>query len=71
MAEITGEFEMQKAALGAILQDAERANTLFSQIKTLAVISPFEVKDLISYTKQLSAFSIPYNELYETTKRIS
>ena len=71
MAEITGEFEIQKAALGAILQDTERANTLFSQIKTLAVVSPFEVKDLISYTKQLSAFSIPYNELYETTKRLA
>lgn len=71
MADITGEFEMQKAALAAILQDAERANTLFSQIKTLAVVSPFEVKDLISYTKQLSAFSVPYNELYETTKRLA
>lgn len=69
--QIGGEFEKQKIALRSILGDASKAETIFSQIKTLAVESPFEFKDLASYTKQLSAFSIPYEELYDTTKRLA
>lgn len=71
MIQIGGEFEKQKIALRSILGDASKAETIFSQIKTLAVESPFEFKDLASYTKQLSAFSIPYEELYDTTKRLA
>ena len=69
--QIGGEFEKQKIALRSILGDTSKAETIFSQIKTLAVESPFEFKDLASYTKQLSAFSIPYEELYDTTKRLA
>lgn len=69
--QIGGEFEKQKIALRSILGDASKAETIFSQIKTLAVESPFEFKDLASYAKQLSAFSIPYEELYDTTKRLA
>ena len=69
--QIGGEFEKQKIALRSILGDASKAETIFSQIKTLEVESPFEFKDLASYTKQLSAFSIPYEELYDTTKRLA
>ncbi len=68
---ITGEFEMQRVSLQAILQDLEGANKIFDQIKQLAVKSPFQFKDIISYTKQLSAFSIPMGELYDTTKMLS
>lgn len=69
--QIGGEFEKQKIALRSILGDASKAETIFSQIKTLAVESPFEFKDLASYAKQLSAFAIPYEELYDTTKRLA
>jgi hypothetical protein len=69
--QIGGEFEKQKIALRSIIGDASRAETIFSQIKTLAVESPFEFKDLASYAKQLSAFAIPYEELYDTTKRLA
>lgn len=68
---ISGEFEMQRASLQAILQDAEGANKIFEQIKNLAVKSPFQFKDIVSYTKQLSAFSIPKEKLYDTTKMLS
>lgn len=68
---ITGEFESQKVALQAILGDLNGANKIFDQIKQLAVKSPFQFKDLVSYTKQLSAFSIPMNELYDTTKMLA
>ena len=71
LATITGEFEMQKTSIQAILQDAEKGAAIFERIKKLAVISPFQFKDLISYTKQLSAFSVPYEELYDTTKMLA
>ena len=68
---VSGEFEMQRVSLQAILKDLDGANKIFDQIKQLAVKSPFQFKDLISYTKQLSAFSIPMGELYDTTKMLS
>ncbi|MEG1684583.1 MAG: tape measure protein, partial [Bacteroides sp.] len=71
LAMVSGEFEMQRISLENILQDAEAADKLFGQIKGLAVVSPFEFKDLVGYAKQLSAFSIPVNELYDTTKRLA
>lgn len=71
LANISGEFEKQKVALEAITQDTAAADKLYSQIKALAVESPFTFKELISYTKQLSAFSIPTDELYETTKMLA
>ena len=71
LAEVRGEFELQKVSLRAILQDAPAADAIFEQIKQLSVKSPFTFKDLIGYTKQLAAFSIPVNELYDTMKNLA
>lgn len=68
---IRGEFELQQVSLRAIIQDARRADQIFSQIKGLAVISPFQFSDLVGYTKQLAAFQIPVNELYGTMKSLA
>lgn len=68
---ITGEFEKQQVALRAILQDSAGADALFERIKQLAVVSPFSFLDLTKYTKQLSAFSVPMDELYDTTKMLA
>lgn len=68
---VTAEFEMQRVTLGAILNDSQAAGKLFDQLKELAVRSPFQFKDLATYAKQLSAYSIPVNELYETTKMLA
>lgn len=69
--DIGGELENQKIAMASILQDEGKAITIFNQIKKLAVASPFGVMDLNQYAKQLSAYSIPYNELYDTMKRLA
>lgn len=69
--DIGGELENQKIAMASILQDEGKATTIFNQIKKLAVASPFGVLDLNQYAKQLSAYSIPYNELYDTMKRLA
>lgn len=69
--DIGGELENQKIAMASILQDEGKATSIFNQIKKLAVASPFGVMDLNQYAKQLSAYSIPYNELYDTMKRLA
>lgn len=69
--DIGGELENQKIAMASILQDEGKATTIFNQIKKRAVASPFGVMDLNQYAKQLSAYSIPYNELYDTMKRLA
>jgi hypothetical protein len=69
--DIGGELENQKIAMASILQDEGKATTIFNQIKKLTVASPFGVMDLNQYAKQLSAYSIPYNELYDTMKRLA
>lgn len=71
LANVSGEFEKQRASLAAILQDTDAATKIFNQVKELAVISPFNFKELTDYAKQLSAFSIPTNEIFDTMKRLA
>lgn len=68
---IGGQLENQRIALGSILQDGGKATAMFSKIQSLAVKSPFGIMDLNQYVKQLSAYSVPYNELYDTMKRLA
>ena len=69
--EITGEFELQRVALGAIIQDKGRADQLFFQIQAKALESPFQIKELITYTKQLAAYRIETEQLFDTTMRLA
>lgn len=71
LANVSGEFEKQRASLAAILQDTDAATKIFNQVKELAVVSPFNFKELTDYAKQLSAFSIPTNEIFDTMKRLA
>jgi len=69
--DLGGQLEQQRLSIGAILQDTAQANHLFSQIKDLAIKSPFGVQQLDAMTKQLSAYGFQYSELYEWTKRLA
>lgn len=69
--EITAEFELQRVSLGAIIQDQAKADLLFSQIKSFALQSPVKILDLTKYTKQLAAYKIGYDELFDTMKRLT
>lgn len=68
---IGGQFEFQHVALQNIIGDAEKATAVFSQLKDLAVESPKTFMELTASAKQLSAYQIPANELFDTTKRLS
>lgn len=71
LAEVRGEFELQNKSLQAILQNKDEADRLFNQITELAVRSPFQLKELVTYTKQLSAYRIESDKLYDTTKMLA
>lgn len=71
IAETTGYFQQQKVALESITQDAQKASNIFRQLQDFSIKSPFEFKELVSFTKQLSAFQIPTDELFDTTKKLA
>ncbi len=71
LAMISGEFEKQRLSLAAILQDDVASTRIFKQIRDLAVYSPFNFSELIDFSKMLSAYSVPANELFETMKRLA
>lgn len=71
LVKVRGEFELQNTALASILQNKDQADKLFGQITELAVKSPFTVKELTTYTKSLSAYSVEYEKLYDTTKMLA
>ena len=68
---VTGEFELQKTTLAAMIGDLNTAENIIAKIQGLAVESPFQFKELTTYAKQLSAFSVPAQELYNTTKMLA
>lgn len=69
--EITSEFELQRVALRAITQDAQFAGDLMLKIQASAVESPFSVKDMLTYTKQLAAYRVENEKLYETMNMLA
>ncbi len=71
LAEIRGEFELQQKSLQALTQDFDAANSIFSKTMALAVKSPFSVSQLVRYTKQLAAYRIETDKLYETNKMLA
>lgn len=66
-----GELEKQHIALQSILGDIQNANTMFSQVKELALQSPFTFSELNKDVKQLAAYGVEYDQLYDTTKRLA
>lgn len=71
IAKVRGEFELQQRSLEAILQNKTEADAIFNKTVALAVQSPFQIRELVSYTKQLAAYRIESDKLYDTTKRLA
>lgn len=71
IAAVRGQFELSERSLEAILQNKPKADEIFNKTVELAVKSPFRIKDLVDYTRQLSAYRIESDKLYDTTKRLA
>lgn len=69
--ETTGYFEQQQVALQGILGSAAAAQKALNELKGMTIESPFELKDLVAYTKQLSAYGIEQDKLLSTTKQLA
>ena len=69
--EITGYFEQQQIALEGILGSAAEAEKAISKLKSMALESPYEFKDLVGYAKQLSAYGLAAESLLPTTKKLA
>lgn len=68
---VRAEFELQQVALRAIIQDRDKADKIFSQTLNQALKSPFQASQLITFTKQLAAYRIESDKLFDTTKRLA
>ena len=71
MVKVRGEMEMQQRALQAILQNKDEADAIWQKTIELAVRSPFRIKDLVTYTKQLAAYRVEADKLYDTNKMLA
>ena len=64
-------MKCKRVALGAIIQDKGRADALFSQIQAKALESPFSIKELVTFTKELAAYRVETELLFDTTMRLA
>lgn len=71
VAETTAYFERQRVALEGITGSASKANKVLSELTDFATHSPFKASDLIGFAKQLGAFSVPTDDLVDTTKKLA
>lgn len=66
-----GEIAQQHIALRNIIGDVRKADELFAQTQQLALESPFKFGELNRDVKQLAAFGVEVDNLYDTTKRLA
>ena len=69
--EVRGEFELQQRSLQVLLQNKDEANELWDKTVALAVKSPLTTKQLVTSTKQLAAYRVETEKLYETNKMLA
>ena len=71
MVQIRAQFQMTEKSLAVIINDANLAKEMFSDIQEMAVQSPFQVSELASYTKQLAAYRIETDKLLPSMRMLS
>lgn len=67
---VRGEFEMSEVALNNIIGNQEKSMLVWKKTMNLAVNSPLTAQQLTKYTKQLAAFRVQTDKLYDTTKML-
>ena len=71
LVKVRREMELQQKSLEVLLQSKTQADRLWQQTLDLAVKSPFRVKELITYTRNLAAYRIETDKLHITTRRLA
>lgn len=70
IARMRGEYEATQKSLRALIGDIGQADLAYAKFKGLALKSPFTFKELTTGAKQLAAYNIAGNEVFDTMKRI-
>ena len=68
---VRGEFEMSEIALEHIVGNSEKTQLIWKKTMNLAVNSPLTAMQLTKATKQLAAFRVETDRLYDTTKMLA
>lgn len=71
LVKIHGQFELINKSLKILLHSSARAERVWSQITELAIKSPFQINELATATKQMAAYRIEADQLYEKTKMLA
>ena len=71
LAQVRGEFELQQKSLAAIIGNKEEADKIFARTVDLALQSPFKLRELVGYVRELSAYRIETEKLFDTTKMLA
>lgn len=71
LVKIHGQFEMINKSLEILLHSSARAERVWGQITELALKSPFQITELATATKQMAAYRIEADQLYEKTKMLA
>lgn len=69
--QVRGEFELQQRSLQVLLQNKDEANALWDKTVALAVKSPLTTKQLVTATKQLAAYRVESDKLFETNRMLA
>lgn len=71
LVKIHGQFELINKSLEILLHSSARAERVWGQITELAIKSPFQISELATATKQMAAYRIEADQLYEKTKMLA
>lgn len=70
MVRVRSEFQQIDVSLQTMLKSKEKADALMSQVKGLALETPFNLLDIAQGTKQLLAYGFQANEIADTIKTL-
>ena len=69
--EVRSQYEMNERALGILIDSAEKGSEIFRKLSDMALVSPYTLIELSNAARQLSAYGVAANDLYDTTRRLA
>ena len=71
LVKVHGEFEKINVSLRVLIGSSAKAEMIWDRITQLALKSPFTIQQLAQATKQMAAYRIESNKLFQTTKMLA
>lgn len=71
MKDAHAQMQLQRVAIRALVQEKEKADSIYNSVQQMALQSPFTIQQLVTYTKQIAAYRIETDKLVGTTKMLA